>query len=127
MNALDALKRVFSDKPDLAFAVLVGSRADGTAQANSDWDIAVQWQMSVDWLTVIGAHESLRREIAQLLGASDLQVDLIDLDRASLVMRANVAENGKVLIGEDSLNWMHFLSRSWRKLEYFYWEQAHAA
>lgn len=127
MNALDALKRVFSDKPDLAFAVLVGSRADGTAQANSDWDIAVQWQMSVDWLTVIGAHESLRREIAQLLGASDLQVDLIDLDRASLVMRANVAENGKVLIGEDSLNWMHFLSRTWRELEYFYWEQAHAA
>ncbi len=127
MNRLDALKRVFSDKPALAFAVLVGSRADGTAQAESDWDIAVQWQASVDWLVVIGAHESLRREIAQVLGVSDVQVDLIDLARASLTMRANVAENGIVLIGEDSLNWMHFLTRTWRELEYFYWEQAHAA
>jgi predicted nucleotidyltransferase len=127
MNPLDALKRVLSDKPDLAFAVLVGSRADGSAQAESDWDIAVQWQASVDWLLVIGAHESLRREIAQVLGVSDLQVDLIDLARASLAMRANVVENGIVLIGEDSLNWMHFLTRTWRELEYFYWEQAHAA
>jgi len=127
MNRLDALKQVFSDKPDLTFAVLIGSRADGTAKAESDWDIAVQWQASLDWLDVIGAHESLRREIAQVLGVSDVQVDLIDLARASLAMRANVAENGKVLSGEDSLNWIHFLTRTWRELEYFYWEQAHAA
>jgi predicted nucleotidyltransferase len=127
MNALDRLNHVLADKPDLVFAVLVGSRADGSAHAESDWDVAVQWAAAADWTAVLGAHETLRREIARALGVSEDRVDLIDLARASLAMRANVAESGKILKGEDSLGWMHFLTRTWRELEYFYWEQAHAA
>jgi len=127
MNPLNELQRILSAKPELVFAVLVGSRADGTAHAESDWDIALLWEASTDWMTTVGAHESLRREIAQALGVTEEHIDLIDLSRANLTMRANVAENGKVLKGEDTLGWMHFLTRTWRELEYFYWEQTHAA
>jgi len=57
MNPLGELRWFFSEMPDLSFAVLEGSHADGAAQARRDWDIAVQWQASVDWLAVIGAHD----------------------------------------------------------------------
>ncbi len=127
VNSLGELKQVLSNKPDLLFAVLVGSRADGTAHAGSDWDIAVLWNASIDWITVVAAHERLRREIALVLGVTEDRIDLIDLSRANLAMRANVVENGSVLKGEDSLGWVHFMARTWRELEYFYWEQSHAA
>ncbi|MEI7613950.1 MAG: nucleotidyltransferase domain-containing protein [Betaproteobacteria bacterium] len=121
------LKRVFSSNPDLVFAVLVGSRADGSAHANSDWDFAVLWKASMDWMTRVAAHESLRREVALALNVTEACIDLIDLSRASLTMRANVAENGVILKGEGSLDWVHFLNRTWRELEFYYWEQSHAA
>ena len=127
MNPLDALRRTLSNKPELLFAVLVGSRADGTAHEDSDWDIAVLWTESSDWMATVRAHESLRREMALALGLSENRIDLIDLSRANLVMRASVAENGVVLKGDESLEWMRFLTRTWRELEDFYWEQTHAA
>lgn len=127
MNSLDALKPVLSATPSLAFAVLVGSRANGTAHAESDWDIAVMWDVSIDWMESLAAHETLRRALAASLNVSEERIDLIDLARANLAMRANVAEDGVILAGEDSLSWVHFLNRTWRELESFYWEQAHAA
>ena len=127
MNPLDELKQVLSGTPDLAFAALVGSRAKGTAHTESDWDIAVLWDASIDWMAGVAAHESLRRELARALDVSEERVDLIDLARANLTMRANVAENGKILKGEASLSWVYFLNRTWRELESFYWEQSHAA
>ena len=52
---------------------------------------------------------------------------LIELRRANLAMRASVAEEGIPLSGEDSLAWAHFLQRTWRELEDFYWDKQHAA
>jgi hypothetical protein len=40
---LDGVRAVLQVQPELVFSVLVGSRAKGTAHANSDWDIALQW------------------------------------------------------------------------------------
>lgn len=111
----------------LDFAVLVGSRANGRARPDSDWDIALQWRSGNDWLSDLGAQEDLRRQIAAALGVAEQSVDLIDLARAGLAMRAAVAEEGVVLFGEDSLAWARFLTRTWRELEDFYWEQSHAA
>jgi uncharacterized protein len=127
VSSSDKLKQVFSSKPDLAFAVLVGSRADGSAHTESDWDIAVFWNASIDWMVLVAAHESLRRDVARALNVAEECIDLIDLSRANLTMRANVAENGIVLKGEECLDWVHFLNRTWRELEFFYWEQSHAA
>lgn len=113
--------------PELAFAVLVGSRAKGTAHAGSDWDIALQWNPRPDWFAQLAAQETLRHDIANILHVPPEHIDLIDLARASLAMRANVAEEGRLLAGGAGLAWFRFLTRTWRELEDHYWERSHAA
>ncbi|MCM2340145.1 nucleotidyltransferase domain-containing protein [Rhodoferax sp.] len=103
----NTLAQTLLAQPHLEFAVLVGSRATGSARDDSDWDIALQWSPQLDWLSALELTETLRR--------------------ANLAMRASVAEEGLPLMGQDSLAWAHFLQRTWRDLEDFYWEQRHAA
>ena len=124
---MHALTQVLRVEPQLAFAVLVGSRATNTAYEGSDWDIALQWAPQLEWLAVLARTETLRRKLAQTLGVAESAVDLIELRRANLAMRASVAEEGLPLAGEDSLAWAHFLRRTWRELEDFYWNKQHAA
>jgi hypothetical protein len=78
-------------------------------------------------MEVLQKTETLRRKMAETMGAKLDQIDLIELRRANLAMRAIVAENGILLKGEDALAWSYFLTRTWRELEDFYWEQRHAA
>jgi predicted nucleotidyltransferase len=127
MSPMDSLTRVLSQQPSLEFAVLVGSRASGSTHAQSDWDIALQWAPQLDWLAVIGAMETLRENLAQAIDAAPSSIDLIELRRANLAMRASVAEEGVLLYENDSLAWMRFLQRTWRELEDFYWDKNHAA
>ncbi|GAB1392593.1 hypothetical protein MASR1M60_07560 [Rhodocyclaceae bacterium] len=114
-------------QPALEFAVLIGSRANDSATVESDWDIALQWSAQLNWLDRLGHTETLRRQLAANIGVSETAIDLIDLPRANLAMRAAVAEEGKPLKGQDSLAWAHFLRRTWREMEDFYWEKQHAA
>lgn len=122
----DQLKPLLA-QPQLDFAVLVGSRASGTAHDHSDWDIALQWAPQLDWLTMLSRTETLRRQLADAMHISPTAIDLIELRRANLAMRASVAEEGVPLAGQDSLAWAHFLQRTWRELEDFYWAKQHAA
>lgn len=121
------LSRLLSAEPHLEFAVLIGSRATGTAHAASDWDIALHWAPQPDWFTLLGDTETLRRKLAAALNISEHAIDLIELRRANLAMRASVAEEGLPLMGADTLAWAHFLKRTWREIEDFYWDKAHAA
>jgi predicted nucleotidyltransferase len=120
------LRQVLTDTPEALFAVLVGSRANGSATDKSDWDIAIQWQYG-DALERITRHELMRHRLARILEVSDDQIDLIDLSDACLAMRALVAEEGCLLVANDELAWTKFLTRTWRELEDFYWERTHAA
>jgi len=126
-SPFEALSAVLLDQPELEFAVLVGSRATGKTHDGSDWDIALQWSAQLDWLTVLANTETLRHKLALALQTPESAVDLIELRRANLAMRACVAEQGIPLSGADSLAWAHFLRRTWRELEDFYWDKQHAA
>ncbi len=117
---------VLAATPEVLFAVLVGSRANGSATEKSDWDIALQWQYG-DALERIAKHELMRHRLARILETPDDQIDLIDLSNAQLAMRALVAEEGYLLVVNDDLAWTKFLTRTWRELEDFYWERTHAA
>lgn len=121
-----ALRLLLDNEPGLLFAALVGSRAQGSAHLQSDWDIALQWDFSLPWLDVLGRTETLRRKLACTLRVPEAEVDLIELRRANLAMKAAVAEEGIVLCGGDSLEWARFLRRTWRELEDFYWGKTHA-
>jgi len=126
-EALATITKILAETPDALFAVLVGSRADGSAASEgSDWDIAIQWRHGAA-LERVGKHELLRHRLANALALPDGQVDLIDLANARLAMKALVAEEGKLLLANDMRAWMKFLTRTWRELEDFYWERTHAA
>ncbi len=112
---------------ELELAILIGSRAIGTARQDSDWDIAIQWIRGKDFVQQLAATEQLRRFLAEKLGVSEQSVDLIDLPTARLTMRAVVAEEGIPLKGGDNLAWHRFLLRTWRELEEQYWEKTYAA
>ena len=124
-----ALRQCLLNIPQLELAILIGSQANGKADQNSDWDIAIRWhrQPEVNITTVLAQTETLRRTIAQLLEVMEDKIDLIDLTSARLTMRAVVAEEGLVLKGEETLAWHYFLQRTWRELEEFYWDQCYAA
>lgn len=113
--------------PDLELAIIIGSRATGTARPESDWDIAIQWSRGLGFIEQLAATEQLRKIISEQLGISVQSVDLIDLPTARLAMRAVVAEEGVIIKGGDSLAWHRFLQRTWRELEEHYWEQTYAA
>ena len=75
----------------------------------------------------LGQTETLRARLADALQIPLACIDLIDLHRANLAMRASVAEEGVPMVVQDTLAWMRFLQRTWRELEDFYWEKQHAA
>ena len=124
---ISTIQQVLQAQAGLELAVLVGSRADGRAHSESDWDIAIQWKRGITMFDNLANTETLRRKLAAALGVGENLIDLIDLPRAGLTMRAMVAEEGVELKGEDSLAWNHFLGRVWRELEAYEWEKQHAA
>lgn len=123
---LDTIRRILAAVTELEFAVLIGSRATQTHNQNSDWDFALQWQRDMDWLAQLARTETLRHTLADTLNLPSTAIDLVDVPRASLAMRAEIAENGIVLLGEDGLPWQRFLRRTWRELEEYYWEKIYA-
>ena len=121
------LLELLAEEPALELAVLIGSRVSGRVRADSDWDIAIQWQAGFGLLDLLAGTESLRRKIASYLGLPDTRIDLIDIPAARLAMRSVIAEEGLVLKGEESPAWSRFLLRTWRELEEYYWEMIYAA
>jgi predicted nucleotidyltransferase len=118
---------VLGSTSGLAFAVLVGSRAEGSARQDSDWDIAIQWSTRTLPMDKLGATEELRQSLCRALQVADSQIDLIDLSDARLTMRALVAEEGVPLWIGDDLAWVRFLQNTWAQLEDNQWRQQHAA
>lgn len=123
----DQLAATLAAFADLELAVIIGSRANGTARPGSDWDIALQWSRSLTFTEQLAATEHLRSLLARELNVPLQSIDLIDLPTARLAMRAVVAEEGVPLKGGESLAWYRFLQRTWRELEEQYWEQLYAA
>jgi uncharacterized protein len=85
----------------VAVAYLFGSRAEGTATADSDHDIAVLF--SAD--PALDATVRLGTDLAAALGTA---VDVVDLDRADLELRGRVAEDGRILHSLDEVRRVRF-------------------
>lgn len=127
MSQRDYLKKALQSVSGLELAVLIGSQANGTATAQSDWDIAVLWERSVSGLARLQHMESLKKILSDTLCIHREHIDLIDMACSRLAMRAVIVEEGIVLKGEESLAWSHYLIRTWGELEDFYWRLSHAS
>ena len=121
------VEQTLSKTEGLAFAVLVGSRAEGSAHAHSDWDIAIKWAPTLSLTEQLRLTELLRHQLRLALDLDEDRIDLIDVSGAGLTMRALVAEQGKELVVQDDLAWIRFLSATWFELEDHYWRAQHAA
>jgi predicted nucleotidyltransferase len=126
-NLIDKLRTVLVDAEEVELAVLIGSQSSGLTSDSSDWDIAVRLVSRGDFIEDLDRMETVRRKCAFSLNVPETHIDLIDLKRARLAIRAVAAEEGLLIKGDGTLAWSHFLRRTWRELEEYYWEQTHAA
>lgn len=83
--------------PGLKGVYLFGSRADGTAQPDSDYDLAF---LAPNHSLSDYAVYRLRLQLASLLNAD---VDLIDLYAAATVLQFQVVTKGERLFSSDNL------------------------
>jgi predicted nucleotidyltransferase len=75
-------------------AYLFGSRARGTSQPNSDWDIAVQFEQRLSGLPALSRVAQLEVELQSLLKAP---VDIVDLSQAHLTLLYECIWKGRCL------------------------------
>jgi predicted nucleotidyltransferase len=85
--------------PALSLIVLFGSRARGDARADSDWDIAFAAAGGLDVL-------ALRADLVEALGSD--RVDVVDLERASALLRYRVARDGVPLFERPPASFERF-------------------
>jgi len=84
---------------------LFGSRAGGAARVDSDVDLAGLFRRTPSQLELFAA----QAELAEKLG---VEVDLIDLDRASPILAIQVLKHGRLLIDRDSRRRVAFVVRT---------------
>lgn len=82
---LPLLRAVAREQPGIVLLVLFGSRARGEARHDSDWDFAYESAGDVDRLALMAS-------LAEVLKCDD--VDVVDLRRASGLLRFRVAREG---------------------------------
>lgn len=127
MAQMEVLKQTLNENNDLELAILIGSRANSTASSESDWDIAIQWQRDLAEMSKLAQTEKLRNQISKTLKITDNKIDFIDIPAAGLAIRDEIANRGIILKGENTLALSHFLTRTWRQLEEYYWDKIYAA
>jgi predicted nucleotidyltransferase len=92
---LDRLTRELRRRlPDVVAVYVFGSRARGDATADSDFDLAV---LPLRPLDPVGRWE-LQEALARVIGVN---VDLVDLTRASTVLRVEILRDGRLLFEND--------------------------
>jgi uncharacterized protein len=89
------LTQALSARPEILFAYLFGSVAKGTASNNSDVDVAVFLDSTVELCEEgFGYLSVLTEELSALLST---RVDLVILNSAKIVLKHQVLKNGLLL------------------------------
>ena len=87
-STLNALTQLAWSTPGLEVLLLFGSRARGDVHARSDWDLGYLANPDLDAPALLAA-------IVEIVGSD--RVDLVDLSRASGLLRYRAARDGQVL------------------------------
>lgn len=93
---MESLKRALADDPRIAYALVFGSAARGTAHVHSDVDVAIGLTEGPR-LTAL----ELGDLISRLEAAVGRPVDLVDLESAPPGLAFRIFRNGQVLIERD--------------------------
>ncbi len=93
---LDALRSLLADDSRIAFALIFGSHARGTASSHSDVDLAIGLAVGVQLSTL-----DLGSLSARLEAAAGCPVDLVLLDDAPPGLAYRVFRDGRLLLMRD--------------------------
>ena len=98
---IDTLKKKFQDKKlsYIRLAVLFGSRANGTQNPQSDYDIAIlaDSKLKYDW----GALSKAYNDIGDVLNIAEYDYDIVNLENADSLIKNSIRENYQILKGDD--------------------------
>ncbi|MEO1622280.1 MAG: nucleotidyltransferase domain-containing protein [Cyanobacteria bacterium J06632_3] len=100
--------------PAVKMLVLFGSQATGRAHAKSDWDIAILADAS-PWDVFL-----MQTDIADLLGLTFEEVDLVNISRCSSVLGFNISRDGQCLYEVEPGLFQKFTVRAWKR----FWDTA---
>ncbi|MCW5698371.1 MAG: nucleotidyltransferase domain-containing protein [Rhodospirillales bacterium] len=86
----DAVRKTFSTFPEVAAAIVFGSRAQGDAEERSDLDLA---------LSCPGITQRRWQEIVDAVENADtlIQIDLVWLEHAPVAFRDEISRTGRVI------------------------------
>ncbi|ABL79131.1 type VII toxin-antitoxin system MntA family adenylyltransferase antitoxin [Thermofilum pendens] len=91
----ETIARVLSNRSNVVFAYIFGSRAKGQARCRSDIDVAVYTRGEASWKHLV----ELKNELEDALG---LDVDLVHLNEAPLTLAYEVVSTGVLVLDRDS-------------------------
>ena len=99
---IDKVRCVLEAGPPLRLAVLFGSFAKRRARADSDLDIAI---LPRDESLSLHAELDLAGQLSSRTGR---EVDLVRLDRATALLRWEIAKDGILLAADPTWEWVRF-------------------
>jgi predicted nucleotidyltransferase len=106
-------------QPDVRLAYLFGSHGRGTANPLSDVDVAVWLDERLSPPEQGEAHVRLMGDLMSLLRRDD--VDVVILNRSSLLLRHRVLRDGRLLFAADERDRVRFAEETlWRYLDHRY-------
>jgi predicted nucleotidyltransferase len=109
-NTLGELLAARAEDEGIAAAWLFGSVARGTARPDSDVDVGVLYREDPPrTLAGIGQVFNLEQELTEI---TDLPIQVVALNRAPVDLIIRVLRDGKLLLGQDSLQRVDFEVRS---------------
>ncbi len=106
MSAETRIKQVLLDEPAVLFALLYGSRAEGSPRPDSDWDVAVYVDRNLD----PRARLEVRLRLSSAL-SPEINVDCVLLNDAPALL-AHRALSGKVLVKRAAREYVRFFVRT---------------
>ena len=113
-DKIQKLKAYFEKRDDVVMAFLFGSRAEGRAQIDSDWDIGVYFapvqplELESDIMIYKGEQEA-RDGVDKILGAEH---DFVVLNRARPALVFDALNDGLELTNKDERMYLELLSKT---------------
>ncbi|MBI4119117.1 MAG: nucleotidyltransferase domain-containing protein [Parcubacteria group bacterium] len=92
--------------------ILFGSQAAKTAGGQSDTDVAVLFDRPL----TLEEKLDLRSTLSEKLGVSEEKIDLVDLWVASPLLQYQIAQNGKLVEGEE-FDFIRFKVLAWKRYQ----------
>lgn len=117
----------WANSKGIAAVYLHGSRAEGRAHLESDYDVAVLLETPVaDWQETENLRAELAIRLSPVLGVPSGQIDVVFMHQAPPAFQYRAIKPGRILWEADNHVRVHFETRLLSEyLDYLYFEDMH--